>query len=257
MSHLSSQFLGMSAPIPIAHRGGMAEGYKNTIDAIRKSLALGFIVETDVSVTADDVAILWHPRGADRMRARRATDVSATGPRLTDLCSDRVNGEPAIYRLDEVLDGFPDLHALIDVKKWPAIEPTAQAVARTKSEGRVSIGTFSQPRTDATARRIYELTGREVPTAMGLMEVVHLGIRALLGPDRPWHSSRKAAQVPARLATPRFIKSAHHAGINVFPWTVNDEPDMKKLLSGGVDGIMTDYPTRLRRVLDRRFDSGT
>jgi glycerophosphoryl diester phosphodiesterase len=35
----------------------------------------------------------------------------------------------------------------------------------------------------------------------------------------------------------------------VLPWTVNDPPDMERLIDWGVDGIITDYPDRLRDVM--------
>lgn len=45
------------------------------------------------------------------------------------------------------------------------------------------------------------------------------------------------------------VKQAHEHGLQVLPWTVNAEPDMKRLIGWGVDGIITDYPDRLRRVM--------
>jgi glycerophosphoryl diester phosphodiesterase len=45
------------------------------------------------------------------------------------------------------------------------------------------------------------------------------------------------------------IKEAHEAGISVIVWTVNDEGAMAKLIDMQVDGIITDYPDLLRKVL--------
>jgi glycerophosphoryl diester phosphodiesterase len=45
------------------------------------------------------------------------------------------------------------------------------------------------------------------------------------------------------------IKEAHEAGIGVIVWTVNDEDEMAKLIDMDVDGIVTDYPDILRKVL--------
>ncbi|HEX2316883.1 MAG TPA: glycerophosphodiester phosphodiesterase family protein [Thermomonospora sp.] len=51
-----------------------------------------------------------------------------------------------------------------------------------------------------------------------------------------------------------MVTRAHRMGIKVIPWTVNDEATMNKLIDDGVDGIITDYPDRLRRVMaDRGF----
>ena len=51
--------------------------------------------------------------------------------------------------------------------------------------------------------------------------------------------------------TRAMVRSAHRAGLRVVPWTVDDKPTMRALVDLGVDGLITDYPDRLRRVLDR------
>jgi glycerophosphoryl diester phosphodiesterase len=38
----------------------------------------------------------------------------------------------------------------------------------------------------------------------------------------------------------------------VIPWTVNQPEVMQRLIDWGVDGIITDYPDRLREVMARR-----
>ncbi|MGV9771010.1 glycerophosphodiester phosphodiesterase family protein [Streptosporangium sp. NPDC003464] len=44
----------------------------------------------------------------------------------------------------------------------------------------------------------------------------------------------------------RGVDQAHSLGIKVIPWTVDDVPTMNKLIDDGVDGMITDYPDRLR-----------
>jgi glycerophosphoryl diester phosphodiesterase len=54
--------------------------------------------------------------------------------------------------------------------------------------------------------------------------------------------------------TKAMVDQAHRLGIKVIPWTVDDAPTMNKLIDDGVDGLITDYPDRLRAVLaDRGF----
>jgi glycerophosphoryl diester phosphodiesterase len=45
------------------------------------------------------------------------------------------------------------------------------------------------------------------------------------------------------------FKQAKELGLLVVPWTVNDEPTMRRLVEMGVDGLISDYPDRLRKVL--------
>ncbi|MCE3293667.1 MAG: glycerophosphodiester phosphodiesterase, partial [Arthrobacter sp.] len=55
-----------------------------------------------------------------------------------------------------------------------------------------------------------------------------------------------------RSITPQMIAEAHEFGLPVIPWTVNNTADMARLMDLGVDGIITDYPTRLRTLMDGR-----
>lgn len=52
-----------------------------------------------------------------------------------------------------------------------------------------------------------------------------------------------------RNATPERIAEAHALNLEVLPWTVNDPTDMARLIDAGVDGLITDYPDRLRDVM--------
>lgn len=45
-----------------------------------------------------------------------------------------------------------------------------------------------------------------------------------------------------RIVKDKTVKTAHHMGMKVMVWTVNDPEEMKLLASMGVDGIITDYP---------------
>ncbi|WP_226535878.1 glycerophosphodiester phosphodiesterase [Fictibacillus halophilus] len=49
--------------------------------------------------------------------------------------------------------------------------------------------------------------------------------------------------------TAKMVGDAHQAGMKVIPWTVDDKATMNKLIDDGVDGIITDYPDRLRDVM--------
>ncbi len=49
------------------------------------------------------------------------------------------------------------------------------------------------------------------------------------------------------------VAEARALGLVVVPWTVNDTAEMGRLIDLGVDGLITDYPDRLRTVLvDRK-----
>jgi glycerophosphoryl diester phosphodiesterase len=50
----------------------------------------------------------------------------------------------------------------------------------------------------------------------------------------------------------RMVGFAHDLDVAVHVWTINDAPEMTRLLDLGVDGIMTDKPSVLKEVLVRR-----
>ncbi len=57
-------------------------------------------------------------------------------------------------------------------------------------------------------------------------------------------------QVGVNLAKKSLITYAHKHNIAVQYWTINDVEEMKHLIKIGADGIMTDYPHRLKEVYD-------
>jgi glycerophosphoryl diester phosphodiesterase len=48
--------------------------------------------------------------------------------------------------------------------------------------------------------------------------------------------------------TQKQVREAQALDLKVVPWTVNSEPDMKRLIEWGVDGIISDYPDLLKKV---------
>jgi glycerophosphoryl diester phosphodiesterase len=52
--------------------------------------------------------------------------------------------------------------------------------------------------------------------------------------------------------TPELVAEAHATGIAVIPWTIDDRATMASLMDAGVDGIITDYPDRLRALMAER-----
>ena len=66
-----------------------------------------------------------------------------------------------------------------------------------------------------------------------------------------------AMTVGANIMSPRYqlvtgrpyVDHAHSLGLKVIPWTVNDADAMREQIAYGVDGIITDYPTRLRGIM--------
>jgi len=46
-----------------------------------------------------------------------------------------------------------------------------------------------------------------------------------------------------------LVNSIHDMGMKIVPWTINEPEDMKRIIETGVDGIITDYPNRIKELL--------
>ncbi|MDM5190722.1 glycerophosphodiester phosphodiesterase [Bacillus sp. DX4.1] len=51
--------------------------------------------------------------------------------------------------------------------------------------------------------------------------------------------------------TEQMVQESHKYGMKVIPWAANDAPTMHKLIDDGADGLITDYPDRLREVMEQ------
>ncbi|WP_429045265.1 glycerophosphodiester phosphodiesterase [Chitinophaga sp. W3I9] len=63
-----------------------------------------------------------------------------------------------------------------------------------------------------------------------------------------WASHRFSIILTTSWLTPELVSKCHAKHIKIVPWTVDDVNEMKKLKALGVDGIITDYPNRLREA---------
>ena len=55
-----------------------------------------------------------------------------------------------------------------------------------------------------------------------------------------------------RDVTEALAREAQSLGLKIVPWTVNDEAELARLLDWKVDGLITDYPDRLRALMKAR-----
>jgi len=132
------------------------------------------------------------------------------------------------------------------------VPPFIEAVQRTGSIERICAASFH----DQRVHQMREALGPGLCSAMGPIEITRwLAASWLTGgfgmPKVP------VAQVPVKrsgipVVTERSVARAHDHGIAVHVWTVDDAEEMDRLLDLGVDGIMTDQPTVLKEVLERR-----
>lgn len=217
--------------------------------AFRRAYDEGFrYLETDVHATADGELVAFHDLSLGRVTDRQG-QIAALA--WSEVRRARIGGTEPIPLMADLLEQFPDARFNIDAKTDAAVGPLADLIRRTGAKDRVCLGSFS----DRRLASLRAVAGPRVATSMGPREVFRLSRAARL--RRPFTSPAVAAQVPvafsrAKIVTPAFLATAHRAGIEVHVWTIDDESEMRRLLDLGVDGLMSDRPDRLRRVLSER-----
>jgi glycerophosphoryl diester phosphodiesterase len=238
-------------PLAVAHRGGGALAPENTMAAFDRSYGLGLRhLETDLRLTADGVCVLFHDPGT-----RRLTGVPGAVERLTwaQLRGLRVAGREPVPRLEELLTAYPDARLMVDLKDPRAIGRLAAVIRAHRAQDRICLGGTAD-RWLADARAVF---GGRVATALGWESTARLVAAARLR-RRPRgvtvapyvHVPLRAGRAPAYLD--RLVAMAHELGPRVLVWTVDDPALMRRLLSAGVDGLISDRPDLLRDVLVAR-----
>lgn len=245
-------FLDRSGPIAVAHRGGSLEAEENTLAAFERAVGLGYdYVELDVHLTRDGQVVIHHDQSLTRMFGVERDIAQMT---LADLATLQTAKGATVPLLEDLLHAFPELRLTIEVKSDAVIAPLAEIITRHDALDRVCIGSFKPQRTLAARK----LLGERLCWSPAHADVARLWAT---GWGLPLRMDFPLVQVPSHwkgvpIVTTRMMQAAKARGIKVQVWTVNEEPQMQQLLDLGVDGIMTDRPSLLRRVLQDRKNWG-
>jgi glycerophosphoryl diester phosphodiesterase len=262
VSSLSPARRSPGRPLILAHRGGRALGPENTIPAFDLGLAAGADgLELDVHVAADGEAVVVHDATLDRttdatgpVAARTARELAAVNAALrcgVELERPWTGQRAGIPTLREVLRRYPSVPVVIEMKAASrgAAAAVVRAVRDCGAEARVCIGSFSHE-----AVRAVRVLAPEIATSASQPETRWALYGSWVGLP-PWRPRYRAFQVPERagghvVVSPRFLRAVHRAGAALQVWTVNDPQDMRRLLTWGVDGLITDCPDVGVRVRD-------
>jgi glycerophosphoryl diester phosphodiesterase len=242
-------YLDWPGPIAFAHRGGALEQPENTMRAFEHAIDLGYrYLETDVQVTADGVAVIFHDDTLERVTDRLGRVSELT---WAEVSRARVAGTEPIPRLDDVLGAWPDVRWNIEPKREAGVVPLAESIRRTGTIDRICLGSGN----DGRLARLRRALGPRLCTSAGAIETARVrlagfGLPAGRIDGACVQTSIRYKGVP--IVDERFVEGSHRLGIPVHVWTIDGAGQMNRLLDLGVDGIMTDRPTVLRRVLEKR-----
>jgi glycerophosphoryl diester phosphodiesterase len=239
----------MRSPWVIAHRGASGGAPENTLAAFQRAVELGApFIETDLHLTRDARFVAIHDATLERTTNGHGLVSEASLTELRELDAghwfDRQYMGERIPTLEEILN-FSREHDVVfylELKydsAWGMHHALVAALNNAQNTARTIVISFD-PSTLTALRRLD-------PSVM---------IGVLFEEANP-EMVKTAVEVGARqicprasLVTPELIKVAHEADLHVAAWTVNKPDDMRNLMSAGVDGIMTDFPDRLRAVLE-------
>ncbi|HEY5904146.1 MAG TPA: glycerophosphodiester phosphodiesterase [Anaerolineales bacterium] len=260
---------GVKRPLVIAHQGGGDLWPGDTMYAFEHAVALGAdVLEMDAHITQDGQIVLMHDERVDR-----TTD--GTGL-IEDLTLDQLlkldaaydfspdNGQTFPFRgqgilvptLDELFKKFPQMRYIVEIKltRNPIDKPLCELIRSRGMQDRVLVASFHDE-----AMAAFRESCPEVATSASRQEVasfVLLGKVFLSGLLSPRFNALQVPYEPSEsynipVMTERFVREAHVKNLSVEPWTVN-EPDLMRLYIGwGVDGIITDRPDLMLKILNR------
>ena len=109
---------------------------------------------------------------------------------------------------------------------------------------------------DVSTIREFRRQFPEIITAADVKEVRWFLGTSKLGLSALTRLESKAFQLPEyegkiHVITKGFVSAAHKRCMPVHVWTVDEEEDMQRLLDIGVDGLFTDRPDRMLKLLNR------
>lgn len=255
-------------PWIIAHGGAKALFPENTMMAFEGAMRIGVdALEMDVNLTQDDVLVTLHDLTIDGMSDGSGEAIGYTFAELQafNFAHDfqALDGSyplrdtvVRIPRLREVLEAFPGTYHIIELKN-PG-EDGKRAAALLKGlidsldmKDRVVIASFH----DEVLRHFLSLTDGSYALSSSEEETkdfVFTGLSAMEYLYRPRSAvvaiPTESAGIP--LDAQRVIRSAHRRNMAVQYWTINEQDEMRSLIEAGADGLITDRPDLMQKVLE-------
>ncbi|MEX2571565.1 MAG: glycerophosphodiester phosphodiesterase [Gemmatimonadota bacterium] len=251
------------APLLIAHRGGAKLAPENTLLAFERALSWwrADILELDVQPTRDGEVVVFHDATLDRTTDGTGAVAAHSLEELRRLDAGyrftpdggtsfpfRARGI-GVPTLREVLEAFPATRVNVEIKDGRVQQRVWDVVRDSRAVDRVLIAAGRR-------RDRSRLDGYPLPVSAGKEELrlfiaqLRLGLVLYVPPV-------DAFQVPhfwenREIATAELVRAARSHNIPVHVWTVDEIEEMRRLLDRGVDGIVTDRPDRLARLLHER-----
>ncbi|MGC8738452.1 MAG: glycerophosphodiester phosphodiesterase family protein [Candidatus Hydrogenedens sp.] len=246
-----------------AHRGGKALLPENTLYAYQQAVSCwrNFLLEGDVQITADNVAILMHDTTVDRTTNGQGPVKEKTLKEIKELDAgyrfSNDGGQTFPFRgkgitvptLNEVLEAFPEHMFLFEIKPFTEdLAPIVEPIISRNMQDRVYLASV-HPQVIEKIRKEYP----QIKTCFTVSDALSF-LSALR--SKNWSNYTPPAQMLAineKMAenfkiTPEEMKKIKEKGIQILVFTVNKSEDIKKYIFSEVDWILSDYPDRIAQL---------
>jgi glycerophosphoryl diester phosphodiesterase len=238
-----------------AHRGFSGKAPENTLAAFRAAIDAGCdMIELDVHLSRDNQVVVIHDDTLERTTNGRENVADQTHAELMRLDAGswfdpRFSGEK-LPALAEVLSLARNrILVNIELKKGKNFPYTMEALAdRTLREVEMA---------DMSDQVLFSSFD---PAAIDRIREKNPLLPVALITNKPWVKPEEAGggkvyptlNCRITVLNEGNIRLAHAGGIRIHAWTVNTQEEMKKAIALGVDGIITNHPDRLIRILKEK-----
>lgn len=236
----------------IAHRGAAGARPENTMSAIEKAIEDGADwIEIDVQETADGEVVVIHDSdfmkiGGDPLKIWDATMEDIT---RIDVGSwfDPAYSDQRVPRLSEVLEAARGkAGVLIELKYYGHDEALEKRVAEV-------VESFG----DGTEVKAMSLKYGAVQKMKDIRPDWKVGLLSSASVGQISELNADFVAVNAAVASASLVREMRAAGKKLYVWTVNDSLQMSRMISLGVDGLITDEPELARDVVSHRRQLST
>lgn len=232
-------------PTICAHRGASVKAPENTVAAFKLAGQLGAdMFELDVSLTKDGEMVIMHDATVDRTTdgTGKVSDLTLAQIKTLDAGSwkgAQFTGE-RVPTLEDTFVNREGQMINIEIKaNVPNVEETADKVValiqRYGLQKNVVVSSFSA----AALERVYA-DDPTIPTGFLFGATIPKSFPRGITAVHPYFS----------VVNEKFVGWARGNGWNINAWTINDPKEMRRLMSLGVDMIITDAPDTLKHLRD-------
>jgi glycerophosphoryl diester phosphodiesterase len=243
-------------PLVIAHQGASKLYPSNTLAAFRAAVEAGAdVIELDVTYTLDGVIVVSHDMTVDRH-----TDGHGFIPEMTLA---------EIKKLDAGIRSGPQFAG----ERVPTLEETLAWAAKNPIRLCIEVKGDTAGQYLRAGRATVELLQKhdflQNATLTSFSPLCIQAMRALeprlswgYDPDEhkpytPWEVCSETLACSANFLlyhhkrlTAGMVEEVHQHGLGVWPWTADDPNDLMRLIEMRADGIMTNRPDVLRKLVE-------